>query len=214
MLSPTAHVSRGSTRSAAEQRFEHAPVRLAATELALDHDVLEVTASPKALDLGSLGGSAAVRHQPQPYAARPQPVERLDRTFEDCRALVSQGAVERRDVGHDIGVDTALPPHNVAEDLKRRRLQVQASPLRALAVGPPPVRVDGDRLLQRRRVQAGHTPRRLRASVGPARLDATAVVEDRVVEVDQDAGGQIVHAAMIAYGRVVCPRQPRMQMST
>jgi hypothetical protein len=93
-----------------------------------------------------------------------------------------------------------VPLHDIAEDLKCRRLQIQASSLRALAVGPPPTRVGGDRVLQRNRVKARHTPGRLRASIGPAPLDAAAVVEDRVVEVDQDAGGQIVHAEMIAYG--------------
>jgi hypothetical protein len=39
-------------------------------------------------------------------------------------------------------------------------------------------------------IEPGNQQPGLSASIGPARLNAAAVVEDRVVEVDQDAAGR------------------------
>jgi hypothetical protein len=164
---------------------KHRGLGLSEPELALDLDVIEPSREREALELGSLRRRLAVGDQREAREAPAQSCQRLERAIGDAIRLLARARVELGGFLGERVVDVGSARERLAHDLEARAREVEAANSLALSVAPEPRADLEHRLLERIGGQALAT---LRHEFGHARLRATdtgAVVEDRVIEVEQ-----------------------------
>src|SRR5262245_9260518 len=182
-----------------ERTVEDGRLGLAAADLTLDRDGIEVVGEPVARQLAAPHAMVAVGREAQHVAAGAERIQARSRVGEEAVGSTAAGVELRRDPRGELLIRAADPGEGAAGDLAPRGEHLDA--LRAMpdriAPEPRPRLLDGDG--QRLAVEAGRTGG-VTARGHPQLGDAAAVVEQRVVEIEDHRphGGTAHMWAMIA----------------
>ena len=182
-----------------ERSFVDARIGFAEPDFTFDEDRVERSARAESIDLAPLHLGAAIGQQRQPTSARPQPLDGVDRIVERLKPGIAQLV---------IGI----------ADLSGQRLIVQAEHLSARCErphdAPPPGRaVPRDGVRDRPNTTRAHarwrrtpdgierSPIRIVRAAGlePAGGDAPAVVQDRVVEIEENGSRKLVKTTSLHF---------------
>ena len=188
--------------------LEHLRLRFADTELTLHHDQVEALRQLHLFDLGTLARRLAVGDEGERDPPAAQLRERLQSARERLQSPDAGLYYERPHPARDALVPPSELLQRAAGDADARPGLVEAPPVLPLRLLPVPA-VGGQKRLQHPLPVQPMLPRHLRGSLLPGDPRRAVGVDDRVVHVEQDAGGErgagglISHAATVRHhGRV------------
>ena len=144
----------------------------------------------EALDLCPLGRARAVGDHGEGYAATPEATEGFDRAGDQHGHLVSLLPVRSGEVTGEVREIEAQLAQGPEDHTGAGRHKVRAAYAVALRVGPVPLARPEYFLKQGAGVEPGDAGCRVGADQAPARVDAGAVVDDGIVEVDEHRAGR------------------------
>jgi hypothetical protein len=183
-------VTRGNTQRIKRSRV-HTRVGFTEPELTLDENQIEQIGQAESIDFIPLHVAAAVGQQRQATTARPQPCDGINRIRKRLQPSVTQVVIQ---VANPPGQARVVDPNLVQcdlHDLTSGSREIETAHTVALWIGPVPLSDAFDGVVDRDRITPAH--RRLVRVAGrePAGGHAPAIVQDRVVEIEQNSLGTL-----------------------
>jgi hypothetical protein len=172
-----------------------ARVGLAEADLAFDENHIEQIGESEAIDLLSLRVGGSVGQQCQTTASISKPLNRRHSFIDGANAMVAQEMVSVSDLRRKVRIVKADVRERKLHDLAPRRSKIESTHPMALRIGPVPLANPVDRFKDNVRIDIAHVRTLREARFSPAGHDVAAVVEDRVVEIEQKGLGEADHRA-------------------
>ena len=190
-LSPTIQASDGGTVERRQGPLVHALIRLAESHLPFNENDVEEIGQPESNNLLSLGRSGAVGQERQPASRIAKPPDRVDRFGQRLHAGVAPIAVRIADRGSKRRIVDAEPGQCDVDDLAPRGFELEATGTMPVGIAPVPARCSADGVNDDLLLEGRKSMRLTRTRLAPALVHEAAVVENRVIEIEQD-GARII----------------------